>query len=208
MNEVTLCNDALARLCGRSIMSLDDETEEARLCKRHFVTSVREVLRDGVWRCARRRVRLSPLAEEPAFGWGSQFQLPPDFVRLVELNERRVGMADCPLYEIEGLRLLMNKRSEWGWVGAFLGFGVDARLVYVRDITQPGEPGMAQMEPLLSRACSLALARKLVFPMQMNERYASLLDQEYQAALRDARSANTRDGFAPPVPGVCARGGW
>jgi hypothetical protein len=203
--DVTLCNDALARLGERSIMSLDDETTEARLCKRHFATTVREVLRDGVWRCARRPVRLSPMEEKPAFGWWEQFQLPPDFVRLVVLNEKRVGMSDCPLYEIEGSRLLMNPRSG---IGVFFGFGVDARLVYVRDITQPGEPGMAQMEPLLSRACSLALARKLVFPMQMSEKYAKLLDAEYLDAVRDARSANTRDGFAPPVPSPCVGGGW
>jgi hypothetical protein len=191
MDEVTLCNDALARLGEMAIMSLSDQTAEARLCKRYLQVTVREVLRDGVWRCARRRAVLPALAEKPVFGWAEQFELPGDFVRLVELGGKRVGMSDCPFFEIEGSRLLMN-------------CGV-AHVVYVRDVLMEGDPGMVCMEPLLARACAVALARKLVFSLQMDAKYVPLLTQEYDNALRDARSANTRDGFQRPVPSLYER---
>jgi hypothetical protein len=172
-------------------MSLDDDTGEARLCRRHFGNTMREVLRAAQWRCARRRVRLSPLAEPPEFGWRAQFQLPADFVRLVSFNgDRRDGVSG-PLFEIEGRRLLANEGS--------------ARVVYVRDVTMEGEPGLRNMDALLCRAAAIALAAKLALVYAPASPLSQKLEQALDIALRQARAANVFEAREPQIPAVDER---
>jgi hypothetical protein len=188
---VDICNDALSGVSQREIMSLDDETAEARLCRRHFRNTMREVLRVAQWRCARRRVMLSPLEEKPAFGWHEQFQLPADFVRLVSFNGERCDGVSGPLFEIEGRRLLANAGS--------------ARVIYVRDVTMDGEPGLKDMDALLYRTAAIALAAKLAGVFAPNSKLPEKFKQDLVFALRDARAANVFEAREPQIPAVDAR---
>jgi hypothetical protein len=212
---VDLCNDALARIAQREIMSLDDASNEARQCRRHFANTLREVLRDGSWRCARARAVLAPLEEPPPFGWSLQFQLPGDFIRAISVNENPVGAERCPLFEVEGRRLLMNcgfRIADCGLPNqgvsppaACVPFNPQSekfilRLVYIRDLTQPGVPALADADALFLKAASLALAAKLAWPFQQSDRLAQSLLAQYQQALRSARTVNARDAFEKTIP--------
>jgi hypothetical protein len=187
---VDICNDALAHVSQPyEIMSLDDPTEPARLCRRHFHPTMLEVLDAALWRCARRRVRLSPLAEGPEFGWAAQFQLPADFVRMVSFNGRD-GSVSGPLFDREGRRLLANAR--------------EARVVYVRDVTVDGEPGLKDMDALLCKAAAIALAVKLALVYAPASPLSQKLEQALPLALRDARAANVFEAREPQIPAVDA----
>lgn len=232
MNPIELCNDALALVGHRVIMSLDDNSTEAGLCRRFWQDTVRETLRDGMWHCARKRLTLAPLAEPPPFGWAAQYQLPGDFIRLVELNGALAGEADCPLFTIEGRVLLMG--------GTLITDGFRApvtpsplplppgetapepapdpetasanpiRLVYVRDITVPdaGAPGMGDMDSLLAKAAIYALAIKLCWPLQQNRILKESLEQNYEAAIRKARAVSSREAFEKQRSHYDRHGSW
>lgn len=101
---VTICSNALLELGADPINSLEEGTKFARLCANLYPSLRDDVLRAHYWKCATKRVILSPLEEKPAFGWAYQFKLPGDWLRTVQ-----VGDQYCqPDYEQEGMNLLMR----------------------------------------------------------------------------------------------------
>lgn len=193
-NEVDLCNQALGLVAEQRIMALSENSQLGRLCSLHFGPSVREVLRDGQWRCARRRVILAPLAESPAFEWAYGYQLPGDFIRLIRLNGEDVGSPDMPLFEIEGRRLLTDTD--------------EVRMVYIRDVTMlaADAAGLADLDPLCARAMTVLLASKLAWALQQSRTLRDGLLEEYQAVLARAKTANSRDAWERTIePGLTSR---
>ncbi|MDF3613690.1 hypothetical protein P3S34_26705, partial [Enterobacter hormaechei] len=63
-----------------------------------------KLLRAHPWNCAIKRVVLSPVSGAPVFGYGYQFSLPGDLVRVLSVGEPRDDID----YRIEGSRLLAN----------------------------------------------------------------------------------------------------
>ena len=107
-SAVDICNIALRKLGASTIMSLDDESEEARLCKLLF-PFVRDCeLRKYFWSFAIKRVLLPASVEVPAFGYTTKYNLPSDFLRLVP-SEQFSDYEDD--YKIEGNALLVNRTS-------------------------------------------------------------------------------------------------
>lgn len=178
--QTDICNQALAMVSEGNILSIDDPNPRARLCKTHYASTMREVLRSGTWRCARGRKVLSRMADPPAFGWKHQYQLPDDFVRVITLNDADTLSQACPLFEVEGRRLLTNE----GMVN----------LVYVRDMSnEDARNNSAELDPLTARAVAVLLASKLAWPLQQSRTLRESLLREYDLALSDARTANARD---------------
>ena len=83
---IEVANGALARLGAKTIMSFDDDNKEARLCKERYKPCRDIVLRMHLWNCATGRARLASDVPSPAFGWGRQFTLPHDCLRLVRID--------------------------------------------------------------------------------------------------------------------------
>src|SRR3546814_2945523 len=104
---VSICNRALTLLGQKTITSLEDNSQAARLCVESYGPTRDAVLRDHPWNCAIARADLAALSEAPAFEFGRQFQLPPDCLRVLELWGSRAR------WKIEGRRLLSDvDRSE------------------------------------------------------------------------------------------------
>src|SRR3546814_6931193 len=82
---VSICNRALTLLGQKTITSLEDNSQAARLCVESYGPTRDAVLRDHPWNCAIARADLAALSEAPAFEFGRQFQLPPDCLRVLEL---------------------------------------------------------------------------------------------------------------------------
>ncbi|KUR80910.1 hypothetical protein [Novosphingobium sp. FSW06-99] len=69
-------------------------------------TARENTLRANTWHCARTRVTLAPTAVPPAFGYTNAFNLPGDFVRIVQVSIS--GFGDFRDYVREGRQLLSN----------------------------------------------------------------------------------------------------
>lgn len=84
-SSVSICNQALSWLGADQIISLDDESAEAKTCKANY-----EPIRDAVievreWTFAVRRMELTPMVKVPAYGYGTQFLIPSDVIRILSI---------------------------------------------------------------------------------------------------------------------------
>lgn len=84
--DVSVCNSALIKLGVDTIVSLEDETRAARLCKEQYPKIKRKLLRGHPWNFAIVRASISPLDETPAFEYEYAFQLPADALRVLDVN--------------------------------------------------------------------------------------------------------------------------
>lgn len=85
---VQICNLALAKLGHEPrINDLNENSKAARLCKDLYDLTRQALLREFLWRFARKRAQLSPLVETPAFDGGKYFQKPTDCLRVVGTDQ-------------------------------------------------------------------------------------------------------------------------
>lgn len=160
MDATTICNYALARLGQSQIMSMEDASKPARFCKRMYPQTRDEVLRSHPWNFAGKRATLAMLLDKPEFEWLYQYQLPTDFLRMLELNSYRTGES-LKLFEIEGDRLLTNESQ--------------AQVKYVWRLVDANK-----FDPLFVEALSVKLASKLAKPLTGSASMATDLLTEYE----------------------------
>ena len=103
-SPVSVANAALRLIGEMPIAALDDDREPARAAREAFGTAVERVLRLHPWRSALARASLAAVSGPAPPGFTAAFQLPADFLRLVET----VPPTACSL---EGNRLLANSAS-------------------------------------------------------------------------------------------------
>ena len=82
-SQVSICNQALGWLGANLITSLDDDNREAQLCKANYDDIRDAVLEEREWTFAVRRLTLPPTVLKPVYGYGNQFLLPPDVIRIL-----------------------------------------------------------------------------------------------------------------------------
>jgi hypothetical protein len=82
-SEVSICNQALSWLGGNKIISLNDDTVEASLCKANYTQLRDAVLEEGKWTFATRRYQLPRSATPPAYGYSYAFEIPPEILTVI-----------------------------------------------------------------------------------------------------------------------------
>lgn len=139
-SEVHIANTALIRLGQPTITSLEDDNREARVVKQMYEVARDAVLSAYPWNAATRRASLALLATDPEFGYTHQHQLPPDFLRLM-----RIENSGQP-FRIEGRTILSNSDP--------------LRIVYVFKLTD-----VAKMDHLMKEAISTRLSAELAIAL-------------------------------------------
>jgi len=114
-NQLTISNGALQKIGAQRIMSVDEKSKEAKICAAEYDKIRKVVLRMYPWGFAAHRVVLSPLAGAPAFKFQYAYQLPSDYLRIIELYNYHGE------HVVEGVQLLCDTD--------------ELSLRYVRDIT-------------------------------------------------------------------------
>jgi hypothetical protein len=175
-SQISIVNRALIKLGSSRITSIDDDDKTARLAKELWDTTRDLELSAHPWTFAKARAALPALAAVPAFGWGKAFQLPTNFLRMIEVGENYVMyMTDGEvgsLFELEGQTILCDEASP-------------LRIRYVQRITNPG-----LFPPLFVEALATRLAHEMCESLTQNLTKKQALGEEYQAAIRAARRNN------------------
>jgi len=178
--RTALANRALAYLGESSISDIADTTSKhARLCNEFVDQVIDEHLREHRWNCAISRATLSELTTAPNHGFDRAFQLPADFIRLLEVNGEQFDGSDEFLEIEEGQRLIIDADQ--------------AEIRYVKRI------GVAEFDPLLAKACSLGLAVEIAVGLTANLELQGQLATLHARALSKARmtdavETNSREG--------------
>ena len=166
-SEVEICNLALAAVGSRNILSLNDDSKRARLCKLHYYRERNRLLRSHFWKFAIKRQSLA-LSTEKVDGWDYVYQLPSDLIRILYPD------VNLHLYRIEQDKLLTN---------VILSY-----LRYVQLIENT-----AKFDECFIDALVCKIAYKLAKPIADNESLKNDLEQEYARAITEARSTDAME---------------
>ena len=106
---INICNRALQLLGQKRIADFSDNSASARACSSCYDILRKAELRKHPWKFAIQRAELAADAVQPSWGKANGFQLPSDFLKLVnDYPETNTLDRD---YEIEGRAIYSNNSS-------------------------------------------------------------------------------------------------
>ena len=168
-STVDICNGALNQLGATTILSLTEDSKNARLCNSRY-TQVRDgVFRSHPWNCLQKRVELAADTTAPAWGFSYAYTLPSDCLRLLRILDYDSN------YKVEGRKILSNTSS--------------MKILYVARVTDPNE-----YDELLRETLSAALGADIAFGITSNNQTSQNMYQLFQEKLRDARFVDSTEG--------------
>lgn len=177
---VDCCNSALQRVGATTILSLSDNTPEARACQIAYDSNRRDELRRHKWNFAIKRAVLAPDTEPPAFDYEYAFTLPTDCLRVLRPNTPDLD------WQIEGRKILTNDSNI-------------LRLRYLADIEDT-----AQWDGSFYNVVAAALAVDLVERLTQSNVKRRDLMADYDAAVKMAKRVNAFEAG----PEDSAEDGW
>ena len=168
-STVDICNGALNQLGATTILSLTEDSKNARLCNSRY-TQVRDgVFRSHPWNCLQKRIELAADTTAPAWGFSYAYTLPSDCLRLLRILDYDSN------YKVEGRKILSNTSS--------------MKILYIARVTDPNE-----YDELLRETLSAALGADIAFGITSNNQTAQNMYQLFQDKLRDARFVDSTEG--------------
>jgi len=179
-SEVSICNLALQKLGAARIVSLSENSRNAKSVNACYEPQRDTELRKYLWNFARKRTSLAAHSTAPAFMYEAAYPLPSDYLRLIK--PARLGL-DWHVEQHEGaLAILSND-----------GAPLDVR--YIARVTNPAlfDPSFIEM-----LACKIAwhTCEDLT---QSNTKKAALME-EYRMARAEARQTNAFEVPKNPEP--------
>ena len=166
---VESCNGALNQLGATTILSLTEDSKNARLCNSRF-TQVRDgVYRSHPWNCLQKRIELAQDTTTPAWGFKFAYTLPADCLRLLRILDYDSN------YKVEGRKILSNTET--------------MKILYVSRVTDPNE-----YDELLRETLSSSLAADIAFAVTSNNTTATNMYNLFQDKLKDARFVDSTEG--------------
>ena len=168
-STVDICNGALNQLGATTILSLTEDSKNARLCNSRF-TQVRDgVFRSHPWNCLQKRIELAQDTTAPAWGFEYAYTLPADCLRLLRILDFDSN------YKVEGRKILSNTET--------------MKILYVSRVTDPNEYDESLRETL-----SAALGADIAFAVTSNNQTATNMYNLFQDKLKDARFVDSTEG--------------
>jgi len=166
MDKTGIANLALGNLGEASIQNLNDNNARARACSARIEDVIVTILRMHVWNSALERKLLTNIGE-PIFGWNYIFQLPADYIKVVEVEP-------VSKYMVEKKNILSNEKTLY--------------LLYVATPTD-----INNLDPLLVEAIAMKLAWEIAETLTSKAGLKQEMMQKYIISLQEARSANSKD---------------
>ena len=180
---VDICNEAMDLLGAATITALTENSKEARLCNRRFVTVRDSVLRTHTWNVAVTRATLAQDTDPPSFGFTYQYSLPTDpyCLRVLSfwnsnVNNDVAAYDSNVMFKIEGRKVLSNEGT--------------CSIVYVGRVTDT-----EQYDALLSSVIAHRLASETAYAITGSNALAQSMYGLYQARLSEARSMDSLEGY-------------
>jgi hypothetical protein len=166
---VEICNGALNQLGASTILSLTEDSKNARICNARYANVRDAVFRHHPWKCLQKRIQLASDVETPAWGFEKQFTLPSDCIRLLTILDYDYD------YRVEGRKVLANIEA--------------MKILYVARVEDPNE-----YDELLREVISAALAADIAYAITSSNPVSTTMYQLYQEKLKDARFVNATEG--------------
>jgi len=170
-SETAIANSALMKLGAERILSLNDDTREARILKEQYEKVRDDLLRSHPWNFAIERVTLAALTTTPAFGFTYEYQVPADCLRILETDTG-------------------NEGEEWQKEGDKIRSDVAPMSIkYVKKVTDPN-----LFDANFAEVLAIKLASDVCYAITQSTTLKAALLDEYKAKIREARSFDGQEG--------------
>lgn len=167
---VSICSNALLMLGAQTINDFSDPVDRAKIAANLYPIIRDGLLRTHPWNCTIKRALLAPDATPPAFGYANQFELPADFLRVLE-----VGQAGQQIdYLVEGRSILADAVS------------VELRYVYLNEVENTWDANLVEL-------LTLAMAAAMAYPITQFAAVRDSLRQELEYAKKVARAVDGQE---------------
>ena len=167
---VSICSNALLMLGAQTINDFNEPLDRAKLAANLYPTIRDDLLRTHPWNCTIKRVLLAPDATPPAFGYANQFELPADFLRVLE-----VGQAGQQIdYLVEGRSILADAVS------------VELRYVYLNEVENTWDASLVGL-------LTLAMACAMAYPITQSSALQAAFEQKLVMAKKVARAVDGQE---------------
>lgn len=176
ISEVTICNLGLAKIGHEGfITSLTEDSKGARYMNVFYEPMRDAVLRQHLWRFARKRAVLAPLVDTVPFDGGYYFQIPEDCLRIIGTDQAYFHGGEP--WKREGQRIIAAQNV--------------LNIVYIKRVVDPSEFDPMFVDVLASRLgyeTSLSITKSQSVKDQMEREYSKSLLRAAHA------SATEQDG--------------
>ena len=171
-SEVTICKEALALLGQtKAMISLDDDTKAARLCKQFYEAERNKLLRKHPWSFALKQAKFAMVNGTPLYDFSNMFRLPADCLKFV-----RPATVQIPYMKI-GPMIYSNESEFYGLYVWSIENAIDYDVLFVD-------------------ALAIALAKKLCMPLISSKSRYEELHAEFTEAIATAKSNNAFETYA------------
>lgn len=169
--KVEICNLAISWLGGNPIISLDDSTNEAALCKANYDLQRDACLQAFDWTFATKRATL-PVSGSNIL-WGESlnlFTLPADCLRVLSADETEIDSRYLD-WRVEGKNIVSS-----------------AAAIYLRYIYRVEDP--QQFPALFVHALAARMAADLAIPLTRSTQYRQQCWQLYMQKINEAANSD------------------
>lgn len=167
---VSICSNALLMLGAQTINDFNEPLDRAKLAANLYPTIRDDLLRTHPWNCTIKRALLAPDATPPAFGYANQFELPADFLRVLE-----VGQAGMQIdYLVEGRSILADATS------------LQLRYVYLNEVENTWDASLVGL-------LTLAMACAMAYPITQSSALQAAFEQKLAMAKKVARAVDGQE---------------
>lgn len=184
-SKVQICNIALTQLGKPTIVSLSDQTENARRCNTLYDDVRKMVLEAHPWNGCTKQAELNLLAGTPEFGYTYIFQLPTDCLRPLKSDQ---DVGNERLWEQKGDKIYTDHGT------------LKMEYIYDNEDTTLFSPGLVL-------ALSARLEAELAYPITGSTTLAQAKLEVYNSLkLPEAKSLDAQVGKAQVADD--AQDGW
>ncbi|MNJ22223.1 hypothetical protein D3C77_165910 [compost metagenome] len=169
---VSICSNALLMLGAQTINDFQDQLnlDRAKLCANLYPDQRNSILRAHPWNCCIKRIVLAPLAQAPAFGYSTAFELPADCLRVLE-----VGTGGMQIdYLVEGRTIQTEAMA------------LELRYVFRNEVE-------ATWDSHLVDVMTAAMAAALAYPITQSTSERDSREAKLMQLLRQAKAADGQE---------------
>ncbi len=197
-SPVEICNQALSWLGGNLIISLEDNTQEAKLCKANYAPLRDAVLQDREWTFAVKRAEPSRLAGAPVYGHDFLYQIPTDCLRILQVSAAGQENPDGNFVDGSfkaavrgGTGTGREQRIEWLVEGDSIAVQIYKR-IFMRYITRIEDT--TKFSPAFDQCLAQRIAMEIAMPITQSLKVQERMTILYSAKLEDAMVADGMQG--------------
>ncbi len=172
-SKVAICNSALVRCGADRIVSLTEDSRQAKLCNEQYEKIKKMLLRAHPWNFAIKRASLAASVTPPAFGYDNSFPVPADFVRALHVNE------DLYPWQKEGQAILTNADT--------------CELEFIADVAE------GYFDASFDELFAALMAYNICGDLTTAPTLRQTIYNEYRDLLREARLFDAQESTATPV---------